>query len=425
MNHRARGSRAPCGDDYDVHSLSFSEALRRVRAAAAPVTAIEHVGVRQALGRITAGPVHSPANIPAFPNSAVDGYAARAEDLPAEGIKELRVCGTSFAGRPFAGTVQSGECVRIMTGAMMPAGSDTALMQEHVERLDDVLRVAARHRAGENVRGVGEDIRAGDVVIPAAHRLQPADLGVLASLGVAELAVRRRLRAAVLSTGDELQSVGNALQAGELYDSNRYTLCGLLQGLGAEAIDLGIVSDERRAIRSALREAANVGDALITTGGVSVGDADYVRETLAELGQVHFWRVAIKPGRPFAFGRLGRSAFFGLPGNPVSMMVTFQQLVLPALQAMMGASVKEPLRIQARCLSALKKVPGRLEFQRGLLGRDEHGVTVVRSSGHQGSHVLTSMSQSNCFIVLPVDCTGVDPGEMVEVEPFATPIVAD
>jgi molybdopterin molybdotransferase len=263
-------------------------------------------------------------------------------------------------------------------------------------------------------------VRAGDVVLRAGRLLQPSDLGVLASLGFAEAPVRRRVRVAFFSTGDELKSVGTPLGKGDVYDSNRYTLWGMLTQLGVELLDLGVVLDNRDAVRRAFSEAAQIADAVITSGGVSVGEADYVKGVLEELGEVSFWKIAVKPGRPFAFGRLGEAVFFGLPGNPVSVMVTFEQLVAPALRRMMGQSNRPPMRMRVRCASRLKKAPGRLEFQRGNLATDSEGEIVVRSTGRQGSHVLTSMSGANCYIVLPVESTGAAPGDMVDVEPFGS-----
>jgi len=408
-----------CGDDYDPNSLSLAEALERVVGAVRAVTTVERVGVRESLDRVAAADIRAPLDIPPFPNSAMDGYAVRASDLPMEGIRELREIGTAFAGAPCPKSPGPNECVRIMTGAVLPEGADTVVTQEQVESSGQTIRIGPGHRAGENVREVGDDIKSGTTVVAAGKRLQPADLGVIASLGLAHVEVWRRLRVAFFSTGDELRQVGTALARGQIYDSNCYTLWGMLQRLGVELHDLGVVPDQRQAVRDALARAATLGDAVITSGGVSVGAADFVKETLETLGQVEFWKIAVRPGRPFAFGRLGTAAFFGLPGNPVSVMVTFQQLVVPALRRMMGERAPVAgLRLYARCESHLRKRPGRVEFQRGVLARDGDGVLVVSSTGLQGSHVLTSMSTSNCYIVLPMDTSSVAPGDLVEVEPF-------
>jgi molybdopterin molybdotransferase len=311
-----------------------------------------------------------------------------------------------------------GECVRIMTGAVLPTGSNAVVMQEHAEVQQERVRIGPGHRCHQNVRDAGEDVKRGATVLRAGTRLRPAELGLLASLGFGELRVRRRPRIAFFSTGDELKSIGEQLGPGDVYDSNRYTLYGMLTRLGAEIIDMGVVSDDRNELRRGFREASEVADAVITSGGVSVGEADFVREILASLGQVSFWKIAMKPGRPLAFGRLGEALFFGLPGNPVSVMVTFYEFVQPALRRMMGELDPTPVSIPVRCVSKLRKRPGRTEFQRGILYRGEDGELLVRSTGQQGSGILTSVSQANCFIVLPDDSTGSSPDDMVEVQPF-------
>jgi molybdopterin molybdotransferase len=348
----------------------------------------------------------------------MDGYAINAAEIPAEGTRELEVIGTSWAGRPFQGEVGAGQCVRIMTGAAMPLGTDTVIMQEQVTSSGGNIRFDARHRPGQNVRQAGEDIARGAVVLAPGRRLVPADLGLLASLGVGELGVRRRLRVAFFSTGDELRGIGEPLGPGDIYDSNRYTLHGMLSRLGAEIIDMGVIRDVREDTRRAFADAARIADVVITSGGVSVGEADFVKETLDEIGQVDFWKVAMKPGRPLAFGRIKDAYFFGLPGNPVSVMVTFYLFAQPALRTLMGEPEGAALRIRVPCASRLKKRPGRVEFQRGVLEPDETGRTRVRKTGPQGSGILTSMSEANCFIILSLESEGVEPGTEVEVMPF-------
>ncbi|MGH8615513.1 MAG: molybdopterin molybdotransferase MoeA, partial [Gammaproteobacteria bacterium] len=321
--------------------------------------------------------------------------------------------------RPFCSNLNPGECVRIFTGAAMPKGTDTVIIQEHVRRDGDTIRFAGAFPAGQNVRAAGEDISSGQTVLSAGRRLTPADLGLLASVGEGEVSVRRRPRVAYFSTGDELRSVGKSLSEGAIYDSNRYTLHGVLSRLGVEILDLGVVLDTPEAIRAILGQAARIADACISSGGVSVGEADHVTDALGALGRVAFWKVAMKPGRPLAFGTVGGAVFFGLPGNPVSVMVTFYQFVQPALRRMMGESDISPLTIKAHCASKLKKRPGRVEFQRGRLVRDEQGDLMVYSTGSQGSGILTSMSQANCFIILPLEAGQVAPGTMVDVQPFS------
>ncbi len=399
--------------------LTVERALARIGDAVEPITGFEQLALRSALDRILAEDICSPLNVPSYANSAMDGYAVRCADISAAAPVTLQIIGTALAGHPFAAGVGAGQAVRIMTGAKLPAGADTVIMQEDAARQGDSIVVAAGHRPGQHVRLPGEDMALGQVVLSRGQRINPAELGLLASLGIAEVKVTRRLRVAFFSTGDELRSLGEPLGDGQLYDSNRYTLHGMLRRLGAEIIDMGVVPDNREALDAAFRHATAMADVLLTSGGVSVGEADYVKETLERLGQVHFWKIAMKPGKPLAFGKLGNTAFFGLPGNPVSAMTTFYQIVQPILLKLMGQTGVRPLRLTLRCVDALKKSPGRTDFQRGFLYRDEQGELVVRSTGPQGSHVLRSMSQANCFIILPADSGMVPAGSMVEVEPFA------
>jgi molybdopterin molybdotransferase len=399
--------------------LSVADARARIDALVAPIDGEEQLHIRSALGRVLAAPVISTLNVPPYTNSAMDGYALRGADLPAGGSVRLKVIGRAMAGAPFEGRVGSGEAVRIMTGAAMPEDADTVLMQEHVDVDGDHIEIGSGHKPGENVRKAGEDMAVGDTVLAPGKLLLPAELGVIASIGIAEVRVKRRLRVAFFSTGDELKSLGEPLGPGQIYDSNRYTLHGMLSRLGVELLDLGVIRDEREAIRRAFRVAATTADVVITSGGVSVGEADFVKLTLDELGQVDFWKIAMKPGKPLAFGRLGNAVFFGLPGNPVSVMATFYQFAQPALQKMQGMTATPALTVKVPCAVALRKQPGRLEYQRGVLQHDGQGKLSVTSTGRQGSHVLSSMSKSNCFIILPAECAGVAAGEPVEVQPFA------
>ncbi len=409
-----------CADGHDAPALKLSEALRRILAEVQAVSGGETLAVRSALGRVLAADVVSTINVPSHTNSAMDGYAVIGAELPADGETRLEVIGTSAAGRPFAGEVRAGQCVRIMTGAPMPSGADTVVMQENVRREGDAAIVGAGEKAGQHVRQAGEDIAAGKVALVAGTRLMPAEIGILGSLGIGEVSVRRRPRVAFFSTGDELRSVGESLGEGQIYDSNRYTIFGMLTRLGVDVLDMGVIRDDRDAVEQAFAKAAEEADAIVTSGGVSVGDADYVAETLERIGTVGFWRVAMKPGRPLAFGRIGDALFFGLPGNPNSVMVTFYQIVQPALEALAGMpDPGPPLTMPAISASPLRKKPGRREFQRGVLSRSEDGRLVVRKTGHQGSGVLSSMAAANCFIVLPEDSGPVSEGDEVTVQPFA------
>ncbi len=406
-------------DDFDPNSLRVDEARARILDTLNTVKGVEQLAVRQCLGRVLAEDIHSTIDVPSHTNSAMDGYALRGSDIPAEGTASLRMIGRALAGVPFTGRVEAGQCVRIMTGAMMPQGADTVIMQEDVSVEGERIAIGAGHKPGQNVRQAGEDLATGDRVFSAGKFITPADLGMLASMGIAEVRVWRRVRAAFFSTGDELRSVGQLLGDGQIYDSNRYTLHGMLTRLGVELLDMGVIADRRNEIEAAFQDASQIADVLITSGGVSVGEADYVKEALEKIGEVNFWKIAMKPGRPLAVGRIGHCHFFGLPGNPVSAMVTFYQFVQPALQKLSGREVSPPLLLKARTTSRLKKTPGRIDYQRGWLETDEQGELVVHSTGQQGSGMLSSMGKANCFIVLPLESKGVEAGNLVTVQPFA------
>lgn len=407
-----------CATAEPSTTLKVDEARKRILQQIDAIENWRKVALRDALGQILHEDVIAPLSVPPHANSAMDGYALRGEDLKKEST-QLKLVGSAFAGRPFGEIVNSGECVRIMTGGMMPQGCNTVIMQEQAELNQDIVTLHGEHHPGDNVRLAGEDIQAGTVVLKAGHRLIPADLGLLASLGFAEIAVRRRIRVAFFSTGDELKSLGEALQPGDIYDSNRYTLFAMLTRLDAEIMDMGVIKDTPDAVRHALLHASNEADVVITSGGVSVGEADYVKRLLAELGEVNFWRIALKPGRPLAFGKIGKAHFFGLPGNPVAVMVTFYQFVQPALLQLAGAAYQPPLLLQAIAAENIRKRPGRFEFQRGLLRSNTANQLEVTMTGEQGSGILHSMSQANCFILLDEDCDGVVAGSSVTVQPFA------
>jgi len=399
-------------------ALSATEARDRMVAEVVPITGREFLPVRSALGRILAADIVAPHDVPAHDNSAMDGYAVHFASLAADGETRLNVVGTAFAGSAFSGLVGKGQAVRIMTGAVLPAGADTVVVQEATRVEDGAVFVPAGQKQGQNTRRAGEDLARGAVALAAGKRVGPAELGLIASLGVGEVAVRRRLRVAFFSTGDELASIGTPLAPGQIYDSNRYTLHGLLTRLGADIIDLGVVPDVPEALEAALREAAGVADAIITTGGVSVGEADFVREILAKVGAVSFWKLNIKPGRPMAFGKVGDAWLFGLPGNPVAVMVSYTQFALDALLRLSGLDpVPERPLLTVTAANAIKKQPGRREYLRGTVAAVD-GRWQVKTTGNQGSGVLRSMSEANCFVVLPEDCAGVQSGDSVQVQLF-------
>ena len=380
----------------------------------------ETVPVTRALGRVLAADVQAPFDVPPADNSAVDGYAVASADIPSQGTRELPVIGDLAAGAVFHGALAAGQTLRIMTGAPMPAGADTVYAQENVERTGDRVRVGPIDK-GANVRARGEDVEAGGIVIERVSLLRPQEIGLVTSLGIWQLEVHRRPRVALLSTGDEVAEPGTPRRPGQIYDANRFTLRGSIEQCGGEVLDLGIVPDIREELVTRLRDAAAMADVVMTSGGVSVGAYDLVKGVLAELGTVDFWQVAMQPGRPLAFGRLGSTTFFGLPGHPVASLLTFMLFVRPALYQLAGRRRLFPPTWQARAMEALRKKTGRREFKRGILAfRD--GTWEVRTTGPQGSGILSSMVAGNCLIVLEEDRGDVAAGELVTVEPFTDPL---
>lgn len=420
MPNKTSPSQPGC-DEFDPNALQVEQARNKILESVKPSGDVEQVPIREALSRTLASPIKSTIDVPSHTNSAMDGYAIRSADIPTAATASLTVMGTIMAGNPLDIWLSPGECTRIMTGGKMPAGADTVVMQEHVHASDDgkSIRITAGHKTGQNVRQAGEDLSKGDEVFQAGTRITPADLGMLASMGIAEVTVNKRVKVIFFSTGDELCDVGQTLQDGQIYDSNRYTLFGMLRRLDVDFIDLGVIPDQRDRVEEAFQRATAEADVLITTGGVSVGEADFVKETLEKLGHIGFWKIAMKPGRPLAFGRINECDFFGLPGNPVSAMVTFYQFVQPALLHMMGIEDVIPQHFQLRTETALKKRAGRLEFQRGIIRCNKDGEMVVCSTGAQGSGILSSMGEANCFIELPLETEKVAAGDWVKVQPFA------
>ncbi len=402
-----------CVDDYDPNAMSVAQARQFIQQYLRPITAIQTLPLREGLGRVLAADVVSPISVPIDQNSAMDGIALRT----AEAHQRLTIVGTAFAGKPFTGDIPYGCCIKIMTGAIVPDTVDTVVMQEQVKFDDHHATLLITPVVGNNIRTIGEDVRAGHTVLRAGHRIQPADLGLLASLGIGTIAVYQRLKVAFFSTGDELVSVGEPLQSGQLYDSNRYSLWGMCQQLGLDISDLGNVADDPNQLEHTLLSAAQDHDVVISSGGVSVGEADFMKALLAKHGQVLFWKINMKPGRPLAYGAIGNAHYFGLPGNPVSTMVTFYQFVQAALKTLAGERVSAMPQFDVECVSTIKKARGRTEFQRGILF-EEAGVWKVKVTGGQGSGMLSSMSLANCFIVLDADVESVAAGNFVRVEPF-------
>ncbi|MEZ5661797.1 MAG: molybdopterin-binding protein [Burkholderiaceae bacterium] len=404
---------------YTPDALPVNQARELIEAALQPVAGIESLSLLDAYDRVLAEDLLSPIDVPAHDNSAMDGFALAARSLTGAQTR-LRIIGSAFAGRPFAGRPGPGETVRVMTGAVMPAGTDLVVPQE-LTRIDDDdhVWIPDGQTAGQHLRQRGEDLARGSAALHAGTCIGAAQLGLIASLGIGRVNVRRRVRVAFFSSGDEIRSIGEPLGEGQIYDSNRYTLTGMLRGLGCELFDLGVVHDEPAAIEAAVREVAPRVDLIISSGGVSVGAADHTKAVMQRLGRVHFWTIAMRPGRPMAFGDVDGCVYFGLPGNPVAVMVTFLFFVRHALHRLQGRPSAFDACVRATTLQAFRKRPGRTEFQRGILSLAPDGTMTVASTGQQGSGVLSSMTSANCIVVLHHEQGNVSVGETVDCLPFA------
>lgn len=402
-----------CMDDYDPNAMSVQQAKLFISQFLSPVEDTETITIRESLGRVLSKDIISPCNVPNHHNSAMDGFAYKFEDAN----KPLKIIGTAFAGRPYASNIQSGECIKIMTGAVIPAGADTVVMQERTTTIDNILTITEIPQKGANIRLAGEDLSLGQTVLAKGHLMRPADLGLIASLGQCEVEAYRKLKVAFFSTGDELVGVGQPLEEGQIYDSNRYTLYGMLTRLGVEVDDLGAIPDQIDLLESTLVDAASNHDVVITSGGVSVGEADHMKTLLAKHGQVLFWKINMKPGRPLAYGKVNNAHYFGLPGNPVATMVAFYQFVRDALVVLMGSTIRPMPLLSIECSAPIKKAKGRTEFVRGLLYIDG-GIWKVKPTGNQSSGVLSSMSAANCFIVLEEAVSNYEVGTPVQVQMF-------
>ena len=404
---------------YDPQALKMDDANAFIAKLVAPVQGVETLALRQCTGRVLAQDVVSPISVPAHDNSAMDGFAFSSTLLLPGQSLSLRNVGTALAGKAWVGTVVAGECLKVMTGAILPIGLDTVVPQEFTRQEGDMVHIPADIlKPGDNRRLRGEDLLEGGVALSKGELLTPAALGLAASLGLQTLQVTRRLRVAYLSTGDEVLSVGEPLREGAVFDSNRYTVTSLLDRLGCEVIELGVVRDEPAALEAAFRSAAAQADVILSSGGVSVGEADFTKGMMAKLGDVAFWRIAMRPGRPFAVGRIGNTVLFGMPGNPVAVMVTFLTLIRPALLQMMGAKVQSLPLLQAHSEQPLRKKAGRTEYQRGIVSTGPDGRLQVRLTGNQGSGVLSSMVQANGLIVLHHAQGHVAAGDLVDVMMF-------
>ena len=409
-----------CADAVEPDSLRADEALSRILSTLRPIGQFQYITTGESSGRILDQTIQSPIDVPGHTNSAVDGYAVNSSDLsqPNQTVSLKRV-GTALAGKPYLDPVESGQTVAIMTGAPMPQNCDTVVMQEHIRKKNDLILFDQPRQPHQNVRLAGEDIQKGEKILTAGRRLTPPDVGLIASLGIGQTRVLRRPKVAILSTGDELFNIGSNPTPWGFYDSNRFTLSAALKAFGVEVYDMGIIKDNPPSLLAAFEESSRLADIVISTGGVSVGEADHTKTVLRSLGTVEFWKVTIKPGRPMAFGQINNATFFGLPGNPVAVMVTYYQFVLPALEKIMGFT-PPPLRptLKARCSKAIRKKPGRTEVQRGILETTDDGRWLVHLTGKQGSGILRSMSLANCFILLPHEGGDVEMGELVTVQPF-------
>ncbi|PHS72598.1 MAG: molybdopterin molybdenumtransferase MoeA [Cycloclasticus sp.] len=393
--------------------LTLEQALAQILNALPNHKGYEYLPLKKALHRASYKECISAIDVPSFRNSSMDGYAIRIND---DLTSTLKVVGTSWAGKPYTGTLTAGQCVRIFTGAYVPSDCDSVVMQENVTRNNDIIKINNTPQIFDNIRNIASDKQQGQTIIPSGKLITAADIGLLASCGIADISVHKPITVGFFSTGDELISIGSQLKLGQIFDSNRYTLHALIEQAGATPLDLGVIADNPEAVETALLSAAGLCDVIITSGGVSVGEADFITDVLAKIGKLNLWKIAIKPGKPLVFGSINDTVFFGLPGNPVSVMVTYQQVVLPALHKMMGYSKElKPLSLQAITLETIFKQPGRIEFQRGFIENID-GQLFVSSTGGQGSHMLSSMSKANCLIVLEQDSGNIEKGQMVSIQ---------
>ena len=404
-------------DDYDPNAMSVEKAKAWIANFLNPIDQKETIHIKDALNRIVAEPIIATMNVPNHDNSAMDGYAINIDLLNDHGPFKLKVTGKLFAGNVLDGNIEG--AVRIMTGATIPSGLNAVIPQEHVELYEGVITFKTKPLSNQNIRRAGEDIKRGQTVFQNGRFLEPCNLGLLASLGIDSIKVYRKIKVAFFSTGDEIISLGKSLLPGQVYDSNRYSLIGLLKRLDVDMLDFGVIPDDKKAIEVTLLKASNIADIVVTTGGVSVGEADFMKDILKKIGEILFWKISMKPGKPLAYGKIGQCHYFGLPGNPVSTMVTFYQFVREAILTLSGQTPipKIPL-IKAKLLGPIKKIPGRTEFQRGVFEQDDQGTFKVNPLKDQGSGILRSMSEANCFILLHEDLAHLEKDMWVDIQLF-------
>ncbi|WP_254782784.1 bifunctional molybdopterin-guanine dinucleotide biosynthesis adaptor protein MobB/molybdopterin molybdotransferase MoeA, partial [Vibrio cholerae] len=412
----SKNNAAACCDTLSPAFLSVEQGREKILSLISPLAETESVAIQECYQRVLAREVFSPNNVPAYRNSAMDGYALRSDDLERD---SYRVVAEVLAGSHYPKTVERGEAVKIMTGAPMPLGADTVVMREQATQNGELVSFAgAKIKAGQNVRQAGEDLAQGQAVFSIGQRVLSPEMGMLASLGFAHADAFRSLKVAIFSTGDEVQAPGGDIEPNSIFDSNRFTLTGLLKQLGCQVIDLGIIEDDEAKMMQVLEQAAKQADVVITSGGVSVGDADFIKSALEKLGQIDFWRINMRPGRPLAFGQIAGKPFFGLPGNPVAVMVSFINFVEPALRKMQGEQGWQPLKVNAIALEDLRSRQGRTEFSRGVYAFNTQGQLTVRTTGKQGSGILRSMSEANCLIEIAPAIDTVKVGESVTIIPL-------
>lgn len=413
-------SKPNCTDIYESGLLPVAKALKKIHSALPTINDYQLINIEKAKGRTLYQAIIVPFNVPQYNNSAVDGYALNSKDIPTTESRALEIIGSAYAGKPYSNSVNAGQCIRIMTGAQIPVGVDTVVMQEHVELNGRIITLDTRHKAGQNIRLAGEDLQQDAIALQSGRFITPADIGLIASLGISEIKVKRKIKVAIASTGNEVIGLGDIHSTSSIYDSNRYSLFAALDRPDIETINLGILEDSPEALLNSFNQASQHVDMIISSGGVSVGDADHTKTALKQSGHVDFWKIAIKPGRPLAFGHINDSVFFGLPGNPVAVMVTFYQFVLPALEAMLGIDDKVIApTLRVKTTEHIRKKPGRTEIVRAILQQQPDGSWLVKTTGKQGSGILSSMSIANAFIILEHDRSSIKPGESVTVQPFS------